>query len=257
MADDNNSKEQLTEQQFETIKTTKTPVEPVMLSVPILTPDSIAEVHDAEQVFTDRTATEGQNTFIDLLVHGQTTSSALFCAPLDEPLGIRGWKQLTLATRHGQWDVVLSSPTRRCHDFARLLALRLSSPFIVDERLAELEFGEWSGLEAAVIEERNPDLLHQYYHQPRRFVAPQGESMEVFSQRVTAVWEELKVNYVGQRVLVLTHAGVIKLILSRVLDILQQKSHHIEISPATFTRLQIYPDGEISILGHGLPIPTR
>ncbi len=84
-------------------------------------------------------------TTVDLLRHGQVATPNLFCAPSHEPLGNSGWKQLTLATQPGQWDVVISSPSRRCHDFARLLAQRLACPFVVDPRFGEMDFGDWIG----------------------------------------------------------------------------------------------------------------
>ncbi|WP_020395592.1 histidine phosphatase family protein [Thiolinea disciformis] len=191
-------------------------------------------------------------TTIDLLRHGEVATPALFSAPDNEPLGMSGWKQLTLATQHAEWDVVYSSPTRRCHDFARLLAQRLNAPFIPDPRLCELNFGAWIGLSQQEIFERDPELLQQYYLQPRRFKAPDGESMEAFMYRVDAIWQEILVNHTGKRVLILTHAAVMRVILSKALDLLYQKALRFEMGHAQFTRLRVYPDGEISLLGHGL-----
>lgn len=193
-----------------------------------------------------------QSTFIDLLKHGQLATPSLFSAPPDEPLGMDGWKQLTLATQHGAWDVIYTSTTRRCHDFARLLAQRLTCEFVPDERLCELNFGSWIGLTQEEIFARDPELLQQYYFQPRRFIAPNGESMDYFMWRVTEAWADLLVAQQGKRVLILTHTGVIRAIIAKALDLLYQKSLRFAVHPACFTRLQIYPDGEVSLLGHGL-----
>ena len=198
--------------------------------------------------------TLGTPTTLDLLRHGQVATPSLFSAPLDEPLGMTGWKQLTLATQQGQWDVVCSSTTRRCHDFARLLAQRLDCTFQPDERLCELDFGDWVGLTQQEIYARDPELLQHYYFQPRRFIAPGGEAMDNFMQRVNAVWDELLLEHAGKRILVLTHTGVIRVMLARALDVLYQKSLRFDIAYARFSRLQIYPDGECNLLGHGLPI---
>ena len=195
----------------------------------------------------------GQVTTIDLLRHGEVDSQSMFSAPEEASLSMTGWKQLTVATQTIAWDAVISSPLRRCHDFARLLAQRLDSPFVMDERLAELDFGAWIGKSEAQIQADDAELLHQFFHQPRRFIAPEGESMENFTQRVTAAWDELQQAYSGQHVLVITHTAVIRLILSRSLDILYQKSQHFDVDFASFTRLRLYPDGEVSLLGHGLP----
>lgn len=193
-----------------------------------------------------------QSTFIDLLKHGRVATPSLFAAPADEPLGMEGWKQLTLATQQGSWDVIYSSTTRRCHDFARLLAQRLGCEFIPDARLCELNFGAWIGLTQEEIYARDPELLHQYYFQPRRFIAPEGESMDFFMWRVAEVWGELLATHQGKRILILTHTGVIRALIAKALDVLYQKSLRFAVDSACFTRLQIYPDGELMLLAHGV-----
>ncbi|WGZ94627.1 MAG: histidine phosphatase family protein [Candidatus Thiothrix putei] len=192
-------------------------------------------------------------TTVDLLRHGQVVTPNLFCAPSNEPLGNHGWKQLTLATQAGQWDIVISSPNRRCHDFARLLAQRLGCPFGVDPRFGEMDFGDWIGKSQSDIWEQYPELMQQLWYQPRRFIAPNGEAMEDFIDRVQQAWDELQRSYAGQNILLLTHAGVIRVVLAKVLDILYQRSLRFEVGYAQLTRVRTYPDGETSLVGHGLP----
>lgn len=211
------------------------------------------ELQEPEQL-SDLESLSGQATTIDLLRHGEVESQSMFSSPEEASLSMTGWKQLTVATQAIPWNTVISSPLRRCHDFARLLAQRLDSPFVVDARLAELDFGAWIGKSEEQIQAEDAELLHQFFHQPRRFIAPEGESMENFTQRVTAAWDEMQQAYSGQHILIITHTAVIRLILSRALDILYQKSQHFDIDFASFTRLRIYPDGEVSLLGHGLPV---
>ncbi|WP_298607826.1 histidine phosphatase family protein [uncultured Thiothrix sp.] len=210
-------------------------------------------VEEGGQMLLERPAPQALNsTFIDLLKHGQVATPSLFSAPPDEPLGMDGWKQLTLATQQGAWDVIYTSTTRRCHDFARLLAQRLNCEFVPDERFCELNFGSWVGLTQEEIFARDPELLQQYYFQPRRFIAPNGESMDYFMWRVAEAWADLLEAQQGKRVLILTHTGVIRAIIAKALDLLYQKSLRFAVHSASFTRLQIYPDGEVSLLGHGL-----
>lgn len=192
-------------------------------------------------------------TTVDLLRHGKVATPNLFCAPNKEPLGITGWKQLTLATRDGHWDAIITSPSRRCHDFARQLANRLDCPFEVDARFGEMNFGDWIGKTHTEIWEQEAELMQQLWLQPRRFVAPNGEAMEDFINRIHYAWAELHEQYAGQNVLVLTHAGVIRVVLARVLDVLYQKTLRFEVGYAQISRVRTYPDGVSSILGHGLP----
>ena len=189
---------------------------------------------------------------IDLLRHGQVATPSLFSAPVEEPLGMDGWKQLTIATQNCHWDAVITPPTRRCHDFARLLSQRLECRFDVDARYCELDFGDWIGLSQQDILARDPELLQQYYFQPRRFHAPGGESMGEFTMRVHAAWDDLLRDYAGQHVLILTQVGVIRTIIAKALGLLYQKALRFEVDYARYSRLVVYPDGEVVLTGHGL-----
>ena len=196
--------------------------------------------------------TSGEPLIIDLLRHGQVATPSLFSAPVDEPLGMVGWKQMTMATQNTHWDAIISPPTRRCHDFARLLSQRIDCEFVVDKRYCELDFGDWIGLSQQEILQRDPELLQQYYFQPRRFRAPGGESMDEFSWRLQAAWEALCEQYAGKHVLLIVPAGVVRMILSRALDLLYQKTLRFEVDYARFSRFSVYPDGEMVLSGHGL-----
>ncbi len=194
-----------------------------------------------------------QPTVLDFLRHGQVVTPNLFCAPSQEPLSMSGWKQLTLATQNGQWDVVISSPSRRCHDFAKLLAQRLRCPFEVHQHLCEMDFGDWIGKTQQQIWEESPDMLQRLWQQPLRFHAPRGESMDQFINRVHYAWDDIQTRYAGKHILIMSHAGVIRVLLARVLNIPYQRSLRFEIDYAQITRFKVYPDGTPSIAAHGLP----
>lgn len=217
------------------------------------TPEAVGEPLAPEESATTEAMISQPMTIVDLLRHGQVATPNLFCAPVNEPLGIPGWKQLTVATQNGQWDVIISSPTRRCHDFARLLAQRMKCDFVVEPMFGEMNFGHWIGQTQTALWEKYPELMQQLWSQPRRFNAPGGERMEDFINRVTYAWKQTQLQYAGQRVLILTHAGVIRVILSTVLEIIYQKSLRFEVDYAQFSRIHIYPDGVPSLVGHGLP----
>ena len=194
---------------------------------------------------------EQGTTFFDFLRHGQVATAGLFSSSSDEPLGSIGWKQLDRITHHQQWDAIVTSPSRRCYDFARYLAQRLDCELMLAEGLDELNFGAWVGLTPEQVWERDPDLLQYWYQQPLRFSAPQGESMDRFVQRVRTDWEALRSTYQGGRVLILTHATVIRVIVADALQIPYVKTLRIHIDYATLTRILVDMDGEMQFLAHG------
>lgn len=190
-------------------------------------------------------------TTIDLLRHGRVATPGLFCAPPDEPLGVTGWKQLTQATANGQWDAILASPSRRCHDFARQLAQRLDTPFVVEERFREMDFGTWTGQTQQALWAQYPEEIQQLWYQPLMFAAPKGELMKDFVERVHQGWAHLQTDYAGQRILVLTHAGVIRVLLAEVLQILYKRTLRFDIGYARASRICIRAE-RASLQAHGL-----
>ncbi|MEI6950327.1 alpha-ribazole phosphatase [Paraflavisolibacter sp. H34] len=103
-------------------------------------------------------------------------------------------------------DAVYSSPSGRC----RRLAHALREDYNVDERLYEVDFGNWEGKTWAEIcpEELNP-WMEDFVHQ----CPPGGESLLQMHGRVLSFWEELQQQR-HQRVAVVTHGGVIRLLLA-------------------------------------------
>ncbi len=208
---------------------------------------------DASQINDHQDDTPNETpTVVDFMRHGTVVTPDLFCAPSHEPLSMQGWKQINLATQNATWDTIISSPSRRCHDVAKLLAQRLNVEFEVNPLLSEMDFGEWVGKTQRQIWEESPDLLQRLWQQPLRFHAPRGESMTDFIERVHYAWLDIQQRYAGKHVLVMTHAGVIRVVLARTLEMPYQRSLRFAVEHAQTTRIKIYPDGVPCILAHGL-----
>jgi broad specificity phosphatase PhoE len=193
---------------------------------------------------------------IDLLRHGELQTSGLFCADENEPLSDKGMQQLTTATQSGQWDVVISSPSRRCREFAETLSPR-QADLIIDEDFQEMDFGRWVGVPYAQVWQKEPEQLQALWGSPETFIAPDGESMQHFIERVQAGWQSLLDDYAKPTshkkcsILLITHAGVIRNILAQTLKIPHSSTLSFDIGYARFTRLHYYPDGVYSLREHG------
>ncbi len=152
---------------------------------------------------------------IDLLRHGDT-GCAGFRGSLDDALRPEGWHQMERAVTSGSWDAVVSSPRLRCAAFAGKMAERLDVSVQFDERLAELHFGDWEGRTAEYLLQHEPEALNNFWQDPERHSPPGGETLSAFSARVLQAWRELRERHAGRRVLVITHAGVIRRLLCEV-----------------------------------------
>jgi broad specificity phosphatase PhoE len=81
----------------------------------------------------------------------------------------------------------VSSPLGRACETMALVrpTLGLSAEgYEVDQRLAEISFGEWEGFTIAQLHERDPERIAQREHDKWNFVPPGGESYKHVSERM-------------------------------------------------------------------------
>ena len=129
---------------------------------------------------------------------------------------------------------VFSSPLTRCLQ----LAETFSDTVITDTRLQELNFGDWEGqrfddIDAAALQ-----------HWTDNFVTaapPNGENFEDLYQRAGDFWQELLANPAAQ-VLVITHAGVIRALLARALNLPLANSFQLRIDSSSAHKLRQVDD---------------
>ncbi len=153
----------------------------------------------------------GKHIGIDLLRHGDTGQRS-YRGQLDDALSALGWTQMRAAIFGRSWDAVVTSPLRRCADFAQDLAAARRVPLRVDERLAEYHFGEWQGVPIEVLANEQGEALAQFWADPVNCPPPGGERFSAFHQRLCAALNDVAVEAESRRVLVVTHGGVIRLL---------------------------------------------
>ncbi|MFZ2725041.1 MAG: alpha-ribazole phosphatase [Methylococcaceae bacterium] len=107
-------------------------------------------------------------------------------------------------------DKVYSSPLSRC----LLLAQYFSAEVIIDERLLEVNFGDWEGIAFDSIDK---DSLRYWTENFVTQPPPNGESFSDLCKRVEHFWQEL-LTQSCERLFVITHAGVIRALLAVILQ---------------------------------------
>jgi len=192
--------------------------------------------------------------FVTLLRHGEVSGGARFRGPSDDPLSPRGRAQLETAfTRTQSWERVVASPSRRCREPATALAQRLGVTLTVDPDLSERCFGDWNGRRAAELPQS--DLL-AFYADPTSFKPPGAEPLDEFARRVRQYWHHQRIDTTGDT-LILTHGGVIRLIVADVLGIPMASLGLIEVPYACLTRIRLpAPPGRPSLISHGPSTPS-
>ena len=156
-------------------------------------------------------------TLVGLLRHGEVAGGTCFRGSRDDPLTASGWAQMQAATTNNpRWDQVVTSPLIRCAGFANTFARQHSLPLTVDERIREIHFGTWEGRTAADLMVEDADALARFWADPAGHPPLDSEPLERFQGRVLAAWDSIIKRYAGQRVLLVTHGGVIRVLLGHV-----------------------------------------
>jgi alpha-ribazole phosphatase len=101
-------------------------------------------------------------------------------------------------------QVIWSSPARRCLGVAGSIAASLQVPLRADDRLQELDFGDWEGLPWSTIPR---DDLDRWAADPLAFTPPRGESGAALIARVQLFRAELNEDCV-----VVSHGGPLKVL---------------------------------------------
>ncbi|EPJ92370.1 alpha-ribazole phosphatase family protein [Pseudomonas psychrophila] len=184
---------------------------------------------------------------LDLLRHGETELGGGLRGSLDDALTTLGWTQMRDAvTGQGPWDRIVSSPLQRCALFARELSEQLDLPVSFDKDLQELHFGAWEGQSAAALMEVDEQALGLFWADPYAFTPPDAEPVLEFSARVLSAVSRLQRDFAGQRVLVVCHGGVMKLLLAQARGMPREQLLQVPVIHGALFGLQVGPDGELA-----------
>jgi alpha-ribazole phosphatase/probable phosphoglycerate mutase len=180
-------------------------------------------------------------TTIDLLRHGALEGGECYRGSLDDPLSEHGWEQMRSAIgEYHAWDVIISSPLRRCADFSRELSELHGLPLEIAPELREMSFGAWEGHTSAAIGAITPQTLHRFWNDPMHHPPPGGESLQDFANRVVRAWEVVLTRHLGRHLLIVTHGGVIRIVLCHVLEMPLKRLWRLEVPYATVSRVRLY-----------------
>ncbi|MHB0974429.1 MAG: histidine phosphatase family protein [Thiobacillus sp.] len=190
-------------------------------------------------------------TTLDLLRHGEPVGGRKYRGQIDDPLSEKGWAQMHAAVGEtAPWTRVVSSPLLRCRAFAETLAGRHGLPLAFDERLKEVGFGTWEGKSAAEIEQEAPGSLARFKADPVAARPEGAEPLADFHARVAAALDDLLAQHAGQHVLLVGHAGVIRMAFAWALHVPLEHAYRIEVASAGLTRLR-FDTGRASLIFHG------
>jgi probable phosphoglycerate mutase len=175
-----------------------------------------------------------------LVRHGRTEANAQgrLLGRLDVPLDALGRAQAErLAAAVGSVDRVVSSPLRR----ARETAAAFGAGDDVDDRLAELDYGEFDGLPFGDV----PSTVWSSWRADLEFAPPGGESLAALGRRVRSVLDELAEGAVDSTIVVVSHVSPIKAGVAWALGAGDELTWRLYVAPASVTRIAIGERGPV------------
>ncbi|HOB35199.1 MAG: histidine phosphatase family protein [Firmicutes bacterium] len=189
-----------------------------------------------------------------IIRHGETqwNRENRFQGILDVPLSETGRAQARrlaayLADKH--FDAVYSSPLSRALDTARIVAAEHGLEVETVTDLQEIDVGEWAGKTWADIRRMWPQLEKTWRANPLASDPPPGgEHYAEFRRRCLAALEAIAARHgEEQRVAVISHGGVIRAVLTALLEIPWQTRGRLYSLNCSITKLRWQPGGPVII----------
>jgi 2,3-bisphosphoglycerate-dependent phosphoglycerate mutase/probable phosphoglycerate mutase len=198
-------------------------------------------------------------TSVWLVRHGQTqfNRDRRYQGTSDSPLTTYG-KQQTLALAHRLRRVpfytALTSPSERTRlASAAILDGRRNVTIHISSDWRETSHGRWEGLTYREVLQRYPAEAQARWAEGMHGRAHGGESLAEVYARVTTAWHNLLRDHAGDRVLVVTHATPIQLILCATFGLAPTEHWHWRIDLGSITCLDVYASGTIVRMVNEVP----
>lgn len=126
-------------------------------------------------------------------------------------------------------DIVYASPLIRSAKLAQ--RLYPEKEIIYTDNIKEMNFGDWEGEKWANI---GKEALTNWTNNFETHAAPNGESLMMFYNRVMEFWDSVDLS---QKTAIVSHAGTMRMIISRLLEIPLHRSFSIGMKYAQVIKL--------------------
>jgi broad specificity phosphatase PhoE len=175
--------------------------------------------------------------------HAETDMTRTFCGHSDPPINARGLQQIQtrLSALNGEEiECVFTSDLERAASTAGVLADAYGVPCIQKPNLREINFGTWEGLTWHQIEEQDEAYARRWTETYPNLPAPDGELFVDFQTRVIAEITEIFNSDDHQQAAVVTHGGVMRVVLQMMCGIAENEAWELTKSYCSFFK---YPRG--------------
>jgi|SaaInlV_165m_DNA_2_1040747.scaffolds.fasta_scaffold62198_2 phosphoserine phosphatase len=116
------------------------------------------------------------------------------------------------AANYNSFDYIFTSPLRRATETAEIFASHTKCPVIIDERLIELNFGDFdlSAYGASGISEKQ-------MRADKELSQPNGENWRQLEERILNFYREINSKYHQKSILIVTHGVCVEILIENLI----------------------------------------
>lgn len=192
---------------------------------------------------------EVSRAVLTLVRHGETSANVdgVWHGSTDTALTERGRVQAQrVAARMGERfadaALVYSSPLQRAHHTAQAIQDVLGCELRLEAGLREYDLGRWEGRTYRELQEQ--ERFWHHIREDPHFAPHGGESPKQVAERLTSTLQRIASDHRGQRVVVVTHGGVVSMALGALLDGDYSRWHRV-MENCALTELVLEPAAEL------------
>jgi len=148
---------------------------------------------------------------------------------------------------------VYASPLRRALDTARIIAESHDVPVEPAGSFVEIHFGDFEGLTYDEIQARFPEAFQLWMEQPANVQFPNGECFQDMRVRVLRAMDSVVAYHPAESVAIVTHAGVIRLLIAEALSIPHSQIFRLAQDYAALNRIDYFDHGPVVQLMNSQP----
>ncbi|WP_316794763.1 histidine phosphatase family protein [Pedobacter agri] len=187
-----------------------------------------------------------------LLRHGETAYNAYgnrYCGRTDIELTTKGLRQAKFVfdqLSDIKIDAVYSSPLLRAKRTAEIASGERD--VFIDERLIEVDFGDWEGKTKEEFIAENASLWTDWMDAPESNKAGgTGESATEIVERVTAFFDEMIAKHQNKTIMVVGHNGINRLFMASKLGMPLKNYRQLAQQNSSITEIEFDEDGVMTL----------
>ncbi|WP_226674851.1 histidine phosphatase family protein [Mesobacillus jeotgali] len=132
---------------------------------------------------------------------------------LDSALTVKGIddaRSLGERLKDTEFCQIISSPSGRTLETARLIKRERPIPLTTDDRLMEIDLGHWQGKTDSEVKDLYPEAYDAFWNEPEAFAGEGGETFLQVQERLLEFLADLEKKVKEGNVLIVTHGVVLK-----------------------------------------------